>query len=236
MQDKLRALVRLAEIDASARHIDEQLSGIPIELEERRQAVAALEALVGGQRQQMDQAESLLASQQEALVSRTDMLGRSRAKGAKARNMREAEASERELDAIRRSIKEGEVEKERLETMIAGSRDILVEPLRELEEQKRVLADAEAGTADRLAALRAQGTEITKGREQFATKVPRAVYLRYERIRPKIHPAVVEVKDGVCMGCRIHVAPQLNIQILRGGDFYQCQQCQRFLYSKDAIL
>ena len=236
MQDKLRALVRLAEIDALARHIDEQLSGIPNELEERRQAVAALEALVGGQRQQMDEAELLLASQQEALASRTDMLGRSRAKGAKARNMREAEASERELDAIRRTIREGEVEKERLEAMIASTGNILVEPLRELEEQKRALVEAEAGTADRLAALRLEGAEITKGREQYTATVPKAVYLRYERIRPKIHPAVVEVKDGVCMGCRIHVAPQLNIQILRGGDFYQCQQCQRFLYSRDAIL
>jgi len=97
VKDKLRALVRLAEIDASARHLEEQISGIPIELEQRRQAVAALEALVGGQKTEMDEAEALRQAQQEDLKQRSDMLARSRAKSAKARNMREADAAEREL-------------------------------------------------------------------------------------------------------------------------------------------
>jgi len=235
VQDKLKALVKLAEIDASARHIEELLEGIPVELEERRQAVQSLETLVGGQKQQMDEATALLEAQVDDLKMRSDMLARSKAKSAKARNMREAEAAERELDAVRRSIRDGESEKERLEGVIAKARETLDEPLAELEKQKAELTEAESGVEERLAELRKERDEITAGREEFVSQIPKRFYRTYERIRPQIHPAVVEAKDGVCMGCRMRIAPQLFNQLIRGDDFYRCQQCNRFLYHADVV-
>ena len=236
VKDNLRALVKLAEIDASARHIEEQLEGIPKELEERRKAVQELEALVGGQGAQMEAAEALLKEQEGDLKLRSDMLSRSRAKSAKARNMREAEAAERELEAIRRSIRDGEVEMERLEGVITRTREVLGEPLAELEAQKRALEEAEATSGARLEELRAERDKITVGREAYVAKVPKPVYRRYERIRPQIHPAVVEVKDCVCQGCRLQVSAQLYNQIIRCDDFYRCQACTRFLYHESSIL
>lgn len=236
MKDKLRALVRLAEIDASARHIEEQLKGIPEELEERRQAVQALEALVGGQKGQMDEAETLLAQQEEELKMRSGLLARSKAKGAKARNMREAQAAERELDAIRRSIREAEEEKERLQGVIAQTKSVLDEPLSELEEQKAALNEAEAGSGEKLEQLRKERDEKVSGREEYVAKIPKPIYRRYERIRHAIHPTVVEAVDGVCMGCRMTIPPQLYNQIVAGDDFYQCQACNRFLYHKDVVI
>lgn len=236
VHDKLRALVRLAEIDASARHLDEQLMGIPEELEERRAAVKSLAALVGGQTGQMQDAEKLLGQQEEELKSRNELLSRSKAKGAKARNMREAEAAERELDAIRRSIRDAEVEKERLQGVIEQTRTVLGGPLKELEDQQAALAEAEAGSEARLAALRIERDAMTVGRDEWVKKVPKPIYRRYERIRPKIHPAVVEAADRVCQGCRMQIGAQLFNQIIRGDDFYQCQHCQRFLYHRDVVM
>ncbi|MEZ4336422.1 MAG: hypothetical protein R3B82_07330 [Sandaracinaceae bacterium] len=54
MHDKLKAFVKLAEIDASARHLEEQLEGIPLELEERRTAVQALRAAGDEPEREMD--------------------------------------------------------------------------------------------------------------------------------------------------------------------------------------
>ncbi|MCZ7683913.1 MAG: C4-type zinc ribbon domain-containing protein [Sandaracinaceae bacterium] len=236
MQDKLRALVRLAEIDASARGLDEQLEGIPRELEDRRGAVRALEALVAGQRGQAASAEKLLAQQDEEIKQRNDALARSKSKGAKARTMREAEASERELEAIRRSIRDAETEKERLAGVLEQTRSVLSEPLAELEEQKKALAEAEAGSEQRLAELRAEREKVVAGRERWVVEIPKPIYRRYERIRPKIHPAVAEVVDATCTGCRMRLPPQLSNQIQAAQDLYQCPHCQRFLYFKELIL
>lgn len=236
MQDKLRALVRLAEIDASARGIEEQLEGIPRELEERRMAMRALEALVGGQKAQMSDAEKLLAQQDEEIKNRSDSLARSKSKGAKARTMREAEAAERELESIRRSIRDAEAEKERLKGVIEQRRAVLAEPLSQLDEQKSALAQAEQGVEERLGTLRAERDRVVQGREKFAAQIPKPVYRRYERIRTKIHPAVAEVVDSTCTGCRMRIPPQLSNQIQRADDFYQCPHCQRFMYFKEAIV
>ncbi len=235
MKQQLKAFVKLAEIDAASRHVEEQLEGIPLELEERRIAMQALEQLVGSQKREMDEAEALMSAQDEDLKLRADMLSRSKAKGAKARNMREAEAAERELDAIRRSIKDGEAEKERLEGVIAETRKVLEEPLRELDEQRRELADAEASSEARLAKLRAERDVITAGRKEASAKIPKEIFRRYERLRTQLHPTLVEAKDGVCMGCRMQVAPQLYNQIIRANDFYQCQMCNRFVYFAAAL-
>lgn len=236
MQEQLRALVRLAEIDHSARHIEEQLRGIPQELEERRAAVASLEALVSGQKSQMEAAAKLLAQQEEELRIRSGSLAKSKAKSAKARNMREAEAAERELDSVRRSIRDAEEERARLQGQIEQSKSVLDAPLLELEEQKQALAEAEAGAEAKLSALRAEHATKVAGRDAFVSAIPKPIYRRYERIRPKIHPTVVEAIDGVCTGCRMQMAPQLYNQIVAGTDLHQCQACQRFLYHRDAIL
>ena len=235
MQDQLKAFVKLAEIDRGARHLEEQLEGIPAELEERRLAVSALEQLVLGQKREMDDAAALISAQDEDLKLRADMLSRSKQKGAKARNMREAEAAERELDGIRRSIKDGEAEKERLEGVIAQIREVLAEPLRELEEQKRELAEAEAASGPRLETLRAEREVITAGRREAAALIPKPIFRRYERLRTQIHPTLAEARDGVCTDCRMQIAPQLYNQIIRGDDFYQCQACNRFLSPRRAI-
>jgi hypothetical protein len=229
-------LVRLAQIDASARGLDDQIEGIPRELEERLASVRSLEALVEGQRAQMSQAERLLAKQDEELRQRNDLLARSKAKGAKARTMREAEASERELDGIRRSIRDAEAEKERLAGVIAQTRRVLEQPLAELEQQKSALEEAEQSSAARLEALRAERSVVVAGREVFAAEVPKEVYRKYERIRPKIHPAVVELVDSTCRGCRMLVPAQLANHIRVGSDIYPCPHCQRFLYTQELIL
>ena len=230
---RLRALVRLAEIDASARHLEEQLHGIPAELEERRAAVTALENLVGGQKTQMDEAVTLLAAQQEELKMRNDLLSRSRAKSAKARNMREAEAAERELDAIRRSIRDAEEERDRLQSMIDQTKEVLDGPLQELEAQNAALVEASEGSEEHLAEIAIEHKAAVTGREEHIKLVPKRIYRRYERIRMKLFPAVVETVDGVCMGCRMRIPPQLYNQIVAGADFYECRTCHRYLYHPD---
>lgn len=236
VQDKLRALVRLAEIDASARGLDEQLEGIPRELEERRSSVRALEALVAGQKAQLESAQQLLAQQDEELRNRSDLLARSKAKGAKARTMREAEAAERELESIRRSIKDAEAEKERLAGVLQQTQKILEKPLAELEEQKRALAEAEQGVEQRLAELRAERETVVAGRERFAAEIPKPVARRYDRIRTKVHPAVAEVVDGNCVGCRMRLPAQFTNDIRKATDFHQCPHCHRFLYYRELVL
>lgn len=235
MREQLRALVKLSEIDAQARGIDARLSGIPAELEERRAAVRALESLVERQRGAIVEAERLLANQDTEIIQRNDGLSKAKAKSAKARTMREAEAAERELDAIRKTIKDGEVEKERLREKITQIRTSLTEPEQTLEEQKTELAAAEAAAESKLVELRAERDVAVAGREEWAKKIDKPTLRTYDRLRTKLVPAVCEVVGETCTGCRMKFPPQRFIQLQKGNDIMQCQMCNRFVYHRDSL-
>lgn len=236
MREQLRALVRLAEIDARARGIDDQMKRIPAEIEERRAAVRSLETLVERQRQAILEAERLLAQQDMDLAARNDQLAKAKAKSAKARTMREVEAAERELEAIRRSIKDGETERERLRDKIAEIRLSLEEPEKTLADQKAELARAEEAAESKLAALRAEREGVISGRDEWARKIDKQYIRLYERVRQKLVPPVVEVVGETCTGCRMQIPLQHFMQIQRGAEITQCQSCARIVYHRGVLM
>jgi len=62
-------------------------------------------------------------------------------------------------------------------------------------------------------------------------KVDRPLLSRYDRIKEKRNGlVVVECVDGVCMGCHIHIQPQLFNDLVRGDKMISCPACQRILY------
>jgi predicted nucleic acid-binding Zn-ribbon protein len=235
LREQLRALIKLAEIDAQARGIDERLKGIPAELEERRSALRALEALVERQRSTIAEAERLLVQQDSDIAGRNEALSKAKAKSAKARTMREAEAAERELDAIRRSIKEGDTEKENLRARITQTRTGLEAPEATLEEQRQELAAAEMAAESKLSELRVEREKVVVGRDEWAKKIDKQFVRLYDRLRTKLVPAVCEVAGETCSGCRMKMAPQRFLQLKRGTDIMQCQMCNRIVYHRDIL-
>lgn len=236
MRDQLRALVELAAIDSKAKSLDDRLQGIPAELNERRQAIRRLEDLVARQRAAMAEADALLASQDKDLAARNEALSRAKGKGAKARNQREAEMAERELDAVRRSIKDGDVEKARLRERMEKTSSSLAEPEKALAEQKTELEAAEAASVAKLEELRLEREKIVAGRDDATRKIDKQWLRTYERLRPKVSPMVAEVIGEVCSQCRMRVAPQRFIQIQKAKEVMQCQSCLRFQYHKDLLV
>lgn len=236
MRDQLRALVELAAIDSKAKSLDDRLNGIPAELNERRAAIRKLQDLVARQRQGLVEAETLLSNQDKDIASRNEGLSRAKGKGAKARNQREAEMAERELEAVRRSIKDGDAERTRLKERIASTGAALAEPERALAEQNAELEAAEAASHAKLEELRLEREKIVAGRDEWTRKIDKQWLRTYERLRPKVSPMVAEVTGEVCAQCRMRVAPQRVILIQKAKEVMQCQSCLRFQYHKDLLV
>jgi uncharacterized protein len=235
LREQLRALVELTAVDTKARQIDERLAGIPAELEARRTAVRKLADLVSRQEAALAEAEGLLSTQEKDLASRNDAVSKAKSKGAKAKNTREADAAERELEGARRSIRDGEAEKVKLKERIERTRSALDAPRASLEEQKSELLTAEAEAGPKLDALRHEREQIVAGREVFLKKIDRDKVKTYERLRPKLSPVVCEVAGETCSGCRMAVSPQRFIRIMKAEEILQCQHCMRFLYHRDLL-
>jgi len=229
VREQLVALAKLGRIDASTRDLDERLRSIPAEVDELRENVTILEGLLAKERDQLLEAQKLRDDQDEQIKAAGDTLARSKAKAAQARNAREAEAVERELEAVRRTMRDREAEREKLTGAIEKVSSSLEKHEQEFGGLRDMLAEKEAEAQKQVAEVEAERSKALAGREEITKLLPGDVLRRYERIRGRFGMATADAVDGTCMGCRLSMRPMQFIAVQRGETFEECPQCKRFL-------
>jgi predicted nucleic acid-binding Zn-ribbon protein len=230
VREQLVALAKLGRIDASTHELDKELREIPKEVDELREAVALLEGLLARERSQLEQAQSLKDQQEGLMKEAQDGISRAKAKGAKAKNAREADAVERELETVRRSLKDREAERDKLTEAMTKVQASLTQHQTEFAGLREMLSAKEVEAQARMAELQKQRDVALTGRSELTALVPRDILRRYDAIRGRRAAGVAEVRDGVCQGCRMSVRPMQFIVIQREEGIEQCAQCQRYLY------
>lgn len=235
MREQLAALAKLSEIDESAREYDAELKELPARIDETRNDVRRLEELLGQERQQLEEAEGLKKQQQDEIAQRNEAIARAKAKGAKARTPKEADAAEREAEANRRAIKEREDEIHRLDEAIEKVRSQVEAHEKDLEELRQHFAEEEKQANERVTELEAKRKEVLHGRDEVAAKLPKQLLKRYERVRSARGSGVAMLTSESCSACSMALPPQLFIEIQRGESIQQCPNCLRLLVYKSLV-
>ena len=230
VREQLVALAKLGRIDASTHELDRELKEIPKEVDELRQSVALLEGLLAKERSDLEAAQALREQQENLIREANDGISRAKAKSAKAKNAREAEAVERELEAVRRSLKDRETERDKLTTAIEQVQKSLGQHETEFAGLREVLTAKDADAQARMSVIEAKRKEALHGRDELVAQVPRDILMRYDAIRGRRGTGVAEAREGVCQGCRMSVRPMQYIVIQREEGIERCAQCQRYLY------
>ena len=236
MIEQLAALARIAEIDSEALRSDTEINEIPEHMAELAADVQRLGELLDAERAEVKDAATLLSAQEEEMQNQNQSLAKSKAKSARARNMREADAVERELEVIRRGMKEREEEREKLRAAIEKRNGSVTKHEKELAELQRFEQEEKTKAEARLAELTAHRDKVMQGRRELAALLPPEVLRRYDMIRKaRSGIGAAPVKSGICAGCHTSLRPQQVVAALRGETFEQCPRCQRFLFSPEAL-
>lgn len=230
VREQLVALAKLGRIDASTQDVDRELAEIPKEVDLLRESVALLEGLLAKERNDQEQAQKLRDQQDVLLKEATDSIARAKAKTAKAKNTREADAVERELETARRTVKEREAEREKLTAAIATVQGSLTQHETEFAGLKELLAQKDAEAQAKIAVLQEKRAAALHGRDDLLPAIPKDMLARYDAVRGRRQAGVAEVKDGICQGCRMAVRPMQYIVIQREEGIERCAHCQRYLY------
>jgi predicted nucleic acid-binding Zn-ribbon protein len=234
--DRLAALASIAEIDAAALRSDTELAEIPQRLSELENDVKRLGEMLEAEKQELRDADKLLTLQESEIQNQNYALAKSKAKGARARNTREADAVERELEVIRRGMKEREEERTTLKAAIEKRRGSVDKHEKEYAELQTFATEERTRGEARLAELRAIRETVLAGRRELAAKIPPEVMKRYDMIREKRSGiGAAAMKGGICVGCHTSLPPNQTIAVQRGETFEQCPRCQRFLFLPDLL-
>lgn len=234
MHPDVAALLAVQEDDVVIHDLEHRLGELMPRLEamsrERDQALAA-----------MEQAAKDAAAEEHRRHEVAERVAQHRALQQKNQtalsnvsSMREATAATAQLEQARRMIEEDERELAVLGQRVAQA-NLLVEErervARELEEaqaQARATLDSDRGQLEeQLAAARAV-------RDQKATKVPRSLLTRYDRIRSRkrVH-AIYALRGNACGSCDTAIPLQRRSLMTASGGTEVCEGCGVMLYAPD---
>jgi hypothetical protein len=227
----IEILANLQEIDRRNRErelelaeLERQSNELLSTLESKRQQVAGTRAESGSANSRRRELEAQLQDAESKNKERRMRLGR-------IRNDKELVVAQREIEVAKEANSRLEEEiltlLEQTEAVDGGLREAETE-LGELE--GRVAKHGEHAKA-RIRMLRAEIDGDREERESIASRLNIPIRKKYEQIFARRGGvAVVEVRRGICLGCNMHLPPQLYIEIQKALDVHICPSCNRILY------
>jgi hypothetical protein len=229
VREALRRLVELQQVDETRHRLGEEVAAIPArragldarESEAREHAARARAAFEAAQLE-LRRAEATLRDQ-EASKQRLD------GQQSQVKSNTAYTALLHEIDAATAMISE-------TETRILELMDTVQAARKELEDAERGLAATEGALRDERQALDIRAEELAKERARadgeragLAARIDPGILARYERILERRRPALALIEHGVCMGCRVGVPPQRQVEVRAGQDLVTCGSCKRIL-------
>ena len=211
---------RLAELrprlDAMARERDKALAG----LQEARHIAASEERRRHEVAARVAQHRALQEKNQAALNNVT--------------SMREATAATAQLETAKRMIDEDERELSQIGQRAADANRLVDERQRVASELETAQVKARDSLAADQSDIETQLADARKDREAKATRVPRSLLSRYDRIRSRrrVH-AVFPLRNNSCGQCDTMLPLQRRSQMLNTGATEVCEGCGVMLYASE---
>lgn len=228
---QLDNLVRLSELDNKIAVLKKQLEKIPVAIAEKREEFrteeraleAAEEELVAMQKEHR-QAEGALDGHLEKIRKLNEQTGLVKTNKEYQTLLGEIDVLKGQQDGFEEKIlelmeKSGEVERK----IQAAKIEVAREKAEFEAEEAKLLAEGES--------LRKEMEGHESSREEILPSIERVNLDTYLKVRNLRGDAVAEVREELCLGCRVSVPPQQFADVIMKESIQTCSHCQRILYS-----
>ncbi len=236
LREKLKALEELQAIDLEVGGVQGEAAALPARRADIQAGVATAKKAYEAEKARVDdnererrQIESLLGMERDKVKKWEGRLG-------EIKTPREYAAMSREIDIARKT---NDSQSEGLKNLLAAANELA----KSVETAADALSEREMGAKDELAAVTKREAEYTKRlkslanrRNEAAKLVDPALLSRYENIkRRRAGIAVTPVVGNTCRGCNRNIPPQLSIVLQRADSVETCPNCNRIIYSAEAV-
>jgi predicted nucleic acid-binding Zn-ribbon protein len=235
LREQIEILASLQNIDREIKSKMHVKGALLADLDKWNEQVEAKKAEVDAARREWLEKDKLRQDKDRTLQEESAKAVEKRMRMTRIKNIKELQALQREIDQSKQnnSVIEDDLIKlmEELEGYSASLK-AKEEELRGLEEQwtaKRSEIESQ------LAQVEQAVSDVSKGRQDLATRLAADLIGRYELIFSRRGgTAVVEVLGGICQGCYMNIPPQLYNEIMKAERLHLCPSCNRILYYKQA--
>jgi uncharacterized protein len=230
LRNNLNALYELQEIDLRIDGLDGEKGQLLTEAQALESKLAEAREKIVARREEAAALEADKAGLEASLATENENIVRSESHLKEIKTQKEYQAVSKEISSAKKLIAE-------LEDQILQKINAMEELTADIAKKESDLAELESNVAvqqgevqQRVVKLEAGISADATAREETVKGLPASVLKRYARLRDQRKGiAVVEAKDGNCMGCNMHLPPQLYNTLYRADEVITCPHCQRIL-------
>jgi predicted nucleic acid-binding Zn-ribbon protein len=233
IEQKLRALYHLQQIDSQIDHLRVLRGELPQEVKNLEDEIAGMETRMEKFNETLNGLKRLISDWQAKLNEASTLKTRYEQQIMGVKNSREYDAisKEIELQGLDIEIAEQNTAVELASQQMQGVSDLLTERYKDLEIKKTELGGIVADTEK-------EEKELMEKSKEAMTHVEERLLVAYSRIRGNARNglAVVAIERDACGGCFNHIPPQRQMDIRLRKKITVCEHCGRILVDPDISL
>lgn len=233
MEEVLRALYRLQQIDLELDELNDGGGDLPTDVEQLRKRVDELSKAMAAEEEKLRELRDSRAGSNNSIEELRERVKMLNERLRTVRNNKEYEATtndiaaaEEELQTMERSMTTVNTQEAMLIRDIEGINRQREEALKELDEKTETLTTIRATHADEISSLHS-------AREEAASQISEDLIKRYNYIRTAHEDAVVKVRKGACSGCYRAIPPQTLVEMRRSEQIFTCEHCGRIIVDEE---
>ncbi len=235
MQDTLRALLALQELDEDIFRVREELKRLPREREQRREGVAAIEARKAALEGAIFERRTRIREIEDESTRKRQRMRKAEGEANSSRgDMALMAAFQHEIKTLKRDI--GGLEEEGLELVeqVEGFEGELATVSAQLEQAQKDFAELSDNVDAEMRVAEAKLNELeTERARRLSDDVKDEVLGLYDRLLgAREGLALAELDGRICQACFMEVPTNCYVKVARGIDIVQCPSCDRILYQR----
>ncbi len=235
VENKLRQLFALQEIDSELDQIGVLKGELPIEVSDLEDEIAGLETRLEKLQGAVGEVEHEIARHQANITEAKTLEERYKKQLDEVKNNREFDALSKEIELQGLEVQLSEKKIREAQAQISGKQEVLQEVKDRIDGRKNDLENKKVELEKIIAKTERQERKLAKASKAAQKGIEERLIKAYTKIRERYRNgmAVVSVQRDSCGGCYNKIPPQMQLEIGMRRKVMVCEHCGRVLVDSE---
>lgn len=237
VEERLRALFELQQIDSKIDKIRTVRGELPLEVRDLEDLVAGLETRVNNFTEELKTLEDSITDKKNVIKDAQALIKKYEAQQAKVRNNREYDAITKEIEFQNLEIQLAEKRIKEYKATIVAKKDVITQSEEDLKDRKKDLKLKKQELDEIIAETEKEEQDLLKKSKGSESIIEERLLNAYKRIRSNVINGlgVVTVERDACGGCFNKIPPQRHLDIKTHKKVIVCEHCGRILVDAEIL-
>lgn len=237
VEEKLRVLFELQQIDSKIDKIKTIRGELPLEVRDLEDFVAGLETRIGNFTEELKTLDDAIVEKKNVIKEAQALIKKYETQQGKVRNNREFDSLTKEMEFQNLEIQLAEKRIKEYKANIISKKEIAEQSEEELNSRRKDLKIKKKELEEIVAETEKEEAALIKKSKNSETLIDERLLNAYKRIRSNVMNGlgVVSVERDACGGCFNKIPPQRQLDIRMHKKIIVCEHCGRILVDAEIL-